>query len=199
MCYDLIVRIVRSIYGLIYIYHFWFMRKYHYWSNSHYGHHGSTVGRKIWCWHSYTNCFFERIHHYAFRNFSLRFVFFMFQNERYVTDIYHNLKAIYTRNIAAAQMHPLCSFQGFLLDFISLPVITGFTSAAAINIASSQFKSLLGISGRTESFLDSLKAIFKNLDQIRYQDTLLGIGTIVILVLLKVYISLGIYFTCAKA
>lgn len=74
---------------------------------------------------------------------------------------------------------------GFLLDFISLPVITGFTSAAAINIASSQFKSLLGISGRTESFLDSLKAIFKNLDQIRYQDTLLGIGTIVILVLLK--------------
>ncbi|XP_011633704.1 sodium-independent sulfate anion transporter-like isoform X1 [Pogonomyrmex barbatus] len=74
---------------------------------------------------------------------------------------------------------------GFLLDFISLPVITGFTSAAAINIASSQFKSLLGIPGRTESFLDSLIAIFKNLNQIKYQDTLLGIGTIAVLVLLK--------------
>lgn len=74
---------------------------------------------------------------------------------------------------------------GFLLDFISLPVITGFTSAAAINIASSQFKSLLGIAGRTENFLDSVIAIFKNIYQIRYQDTLLGIGTIITLVLLK--------------
>lgn len=79
-----------------------------------------------------------------------------------------------------------CLFEGFLLDFISLPVITGFTSAAAINIASSQFKSLLGISGRAESFLDALIAIFKNISEIRYQDTLLGIGTIVILILLKV-------------
>ncbi|KAL2711530.1 sodium-independent sulfate anion transporter [Vespula squamosa] len=46
---------------------------------------------------------------------------------------------------------------GFLLDFISLPVITGFTSAAAISIASSQFKSLFGIPGRTEGFLDSIE------------------------------------------
>jgi sodium-independent sulfate anion transporter 11 len=72
------------------------------------------------------------------------------------------------------------------LDFISLPVITGFTSAAAINIASSQLKSLLGISGRSENFLKAVIAIFKNLKQIRYEDTLLGIGTIVVLVLLKV-------------
>jgi len=76
--------------------------------------------------------------------------------------------------------------EGFLLDFISLPVITGFTSAAAINIASSQFKSLLGISGRSENFLEAIIAIFKNLKQVRYEDTLLGIGTIVVLVLLKV-------------
>lgn len=74
---------------------------------------------------------------------------------------------------------------GFLLDFISLPVITGFTSAAAINIASSQFKSLLGIPGRAESFLDALIAIFKNIHLTRYQDASLGIGTIVVLVLLK--------------
>ncbi|KAI4483899.1 hypothetical protein M0802_013197 [Mischocyttarus mexicanus] len=64
---------------------------------------------------------------------------------------------------------------GFLLDFISLPVITGFTSAAAINIASSQFKSLLGIPGRAESFLDSIKQVFSNLNAIRYQDTILDI------------------------
>ncbi|XP_076230705.1 sodium-independent sulfate anion transporter isoform X2 [Nomia melanderi] len=74
---------------------------------------------------------------------------------------------------------------GFLLDFISLPVITGFTAAAAINIAASQFKSLLGIPGRSEDLLDSLISVFSNLEKIRYQDTLLGIVTIAILVLLK--------------
>lgn len=74
---------------------------------------------------------------------------------------------------------------GFLLDFISLPVITGFTSAAAINIASSQFKSLLGIPGRSENFLEAVIGIFKNLQLFRYQDTLLGFGTIIVLVLLK--------------
>ncbi|XP_015188837.1 PREDICTED: sodium-independent sulfate anion transporter-like [Polistes dominula] len=74
---------------------------------------------------------------------------------------------------------------GFLLDFISLPVITGFTSAAAINIASSQFKSLLGIPGRAESFLDSVIQVFSNLNAIRYQDTLLGISTIIVLVIFK--------------
>ncbi|XP_033319882.1 sodium-independent sulfate anion transporter-like isoform X1 [Bombus bifarius] len=74
---------------------------------------------------------------------------------------------------------------GFLLDFISLPVITGFTAAASINIATSQFKPLLGIPGRSEDLVDSLISVFSNLRMIRYQDTLLGIGTIATLVLLK--------------
>lgn len=99
--------------------------------------------------------------------------------------MYHNLKSIMAKS-CCRMINFFCSFEGFLLDFISLPVITGFTSAAAINIASSQFKSLLGISGRSESFLEALIAIFKNLNEIRYQDTLLGIGTIGILVLIKV-------------
>ena len=34
---------------------------------------------------------------------------------------------------------------GFLIDFISVPVIAGFTSAAALTIASGQWKSLLGL------------------------------------------------------
>ena len=75
---------------------------------------------------------------------------------------------------------------GFLLDFISLPVITGFTAAASINIATSQFKPLLGIAGRSEDLVDSLVSVFSNLNSIRYQDTLLGIATIVALVLFKV-------------
>ncbi|XP_076396975.1 sodium-independent sulfate anion transporter isoform X3 [Megachile rotundata] len=74
---------------------------------------------------------------------------------------------------------------GFLLSFISLPVITGFTAAASINIAASQFKSLLGIPGRSEDLVDALDAIFSNLEKIRYQDTLLGVVTIAVLVLFK--------------
>ncbi|XP_011305329.1 sodium-independent sulfate anion transporter [Fopius arisanus] len=74
---------------------------------------------------------------------------------------------------------------GFLLDFISIPVITGFTSAAAINIASSQFKSLLGIPGRSEGLVEALKGIFTNLDKINGWDILLGVSTISLLVLLK--------------
>ncbi|CAK9816044.1 Sodium-independent sulfate anion transporter [Anthophora plagiata] len=74
---------------------------------------------------------------------------------------------------------------GFLLDFISLPVITGFTAAAAINIAVSQLKPLLGISGRSEDLVDSLSSVFSNLSKIRYQDTLLGVVTIVALVVCK--------------
>jgi len=38
-----------------------------------------------------------------------------------------------------------CCIAGFLIDFISLPVIAGFTSAASITIATGQVKSLLGI------------------------------------------------------
>ncbi|XP_012285866.1 sodium-independent sulfate anion transporter isoform X2 [Orussus abietinus] len=74
---------------------------------------------------------------------------------------------------------------GFLLDFISLPVITGFTTGAALNIAAAQFKSLLGIAGKSESFLDSLISIVKNIKQVEWTDSLLGFGTIAFLVLLK--------------
>ncbi|KAK0072812.1 hypothetical protein PV326_014090, partial [Microctonus aethiopoides] len=76
---------------------------------------------------------------------------------------------------------------GFLLDFISLPVITGFTSAAAITIASSQFKPLLGIPllRRSEKFVDGIVSIFKNLDKINVWDVVLGITTLISLIILK--------------
>lgn len=65
-------------------------------------------------------------------------------------------------------------------------MITGFTAAASINIAASQFKPLLGIPGRSEDLMDSLVSVFSNLASIRYQDTLLGVATVAALVLFKV-------------
>ncbi|OXU20106.1 hypothetical protein TSAR_005452 [Trichomalopsis sarcophagae] len=74
---------------------------------------------------------------------------------------------------------------GFLVDFISMPVICGFTNAAAIIIASSQISTLFGISGRSESFIDALKKLVEHFLEIKLWDTLLGVCSILILVLLK--------------
>ena len=52
---------------------------------------------------------------------------------------------------------------GFLVNFLSHPVIAGFTSAAAIIIAISQFKHLLGIKVSGEKFLDIITQIFQNI------------------------------------
>nr|CAD7202873.1 unnamed protein product [Timema douglasi] len=48
---------------------------------------------------------------------------------------------------------------GFLIDFISGPVSVGFTSAAAIIIATTQIKDLLGLSFPGSKFLDKAKDI----------------------------------------
>lgn len=70
---------------------------------------------------------------------------------------------------------------GFLVQFISMPVTAGFTSAAAITIASGQVKSLLGLPGQSNEFLDSWENVFHNIHLTRLWDTVLGVATIVIL------------------
>lgn len=79
---------------------------------------------------------------------------------------------------------------GVVIDFISVPVIAGFTSAAAITIASGQVKSIFGleiiehshIEGITGTWLD----IIKNFGTIRTNDTILGLSCIILLLLLRV-------------
>ncbi|BET02084.1 high affinity sulfate transmembrane transporter activity [Nesidiocoris tenuis] len=74
---------------------------------------------------------------------------------------------------------------GFLVEFISMPVTAGFTSAAAITIASSQIKGLLGLPGNPHTFVDSWWNVFQNIGQTRLWDTVLGVSTIIVLVLTK--------------
>ncbi|XP_052890352.1 sodium-independent sulfate anion transporter-like [Anopheles moucheti] len=73
---------------------------------------------------------------------------------------------------------------GFLVQFISYPVTAGFTSAAAITIATGQMKSLLGIPGQSNEFLDSWINVFEHIQDIRLWDSVLGVSTIIILVIL---------------
>ncbi|KAK7870324.1 hypothetical protein R5R35_003712 [Gryllus longicercus] len=74
---------------------------------------------------------------------------------------------------------------GFLVTFISMPVTTGFTTAAAITIASSQLKSLLGIPGKSNEFLESWITVIDHISETKLWDTVLGVSTIILLLLGK--------------
>lgn len=76
---------------------------------------------------------------------------------------------------------------GFLVQFISMPVTAGFTSAAAMTIASGQLKSLLGIrAGSSNEFIESWINFVEHIRSVQLWDTVLGVATIVLLLLLKV-------------
>lgn len=75
---------------------------------------------------------------------------------------------------------------GFLVEFVSMPVISGFTNAAAIIIGTSQLGTLLGLSGRSDSFVDAISKVVNHFDKITFWDPLLGICSMILLVCLKV-------------
>ena len=82
---------------------------------------------------------------------------------------------------------------GFLIDFISIPVIAGFTSAAAITIATSQVKSLLGLTIPSHEkshlhlgIIDPWIDVFTHIRTCRWQDALLGFICCAILLSLRV-------------
>ncbi|WP_368505987.1 SulP family inorganic anion transporter [Alkalihalophilus sp. As8PL] len=75
---------------------------------------------------------------------------------------------------------------GFITDFISHAVISGFTSAAAIVIGFSQLKHLLGISlPSTENVFELLLEASRQIGSINLYSFFIGITSIAILVLLK--------------
>ena len=75
---------------------------------------------------------------------------------------------------------------GFLVNFISKPVVVGFTNAAAIVIALNQVKTLTGISmTRSNVAQHIIIDTYKNLGSINWATTLMGLGGIAFLLLLK--------------
>lgn len=64
---------------------------------------------------------------------------------------------------------------GFLVNFLSHPVISGFTSAAAITIGLSQVKDLLGVDiGRPEGVIATTQALFDELAAVNTWALLIG-------------------------
>ncbi|XP_039715272.1 sodium-independent sulfate anion transporter isoform X3 [Pteropus medius] len=74
---------------------------------------------------------------------------------------------------------------GFLLDFISCPVIKGFTSAAAITIGFGQVKNLLGLRDAPRQFFLQVCHILRNVGDTRVGDAGLGLVCMLLLLLLK--------------
>ncbi|XP_050684426.1 sodium-independent sulfate anion transporter-like isoform X2 [Leptidea sinapis] len=74
---------------------------------------------------------------------------------------------------------------GVLIDFISVPVTVGFTSATSVIIAVSQLKGLLGLQFKSKGFLDTFKKVIVNVPNAKLADTVLGVSCIVILLLMR--------------
>ncbi|MEX0769933.1 MAG: solute carrier family 26 protein [Balneolaceae bacterium] len=68
---------------------------------------------------------------------------------------------------------------GFLVNFLSHPVLSGFTSAAALIIAASQVRNLLGIDlPQTNYIHEVVTGAFRNIDEINPYTSLIGLGSI---------------------
>ncbi len=74
---------------------------------------------------------------------------------------------------------------GFLVNFLSHPVIAGFTSAAALIIGFSQFKHLLGIKVNGEKFIQIIQQIIQQLGVIHFLSFIIGLIAIILLVFVK--------------
>lgn len=75
---------------------------------------------------------------------------------------------------------------GFLVNFLSRPVISGFTSAAALIIALSQLKNLLGVNLQKGNKIHSLIIeVYDHLEEISWITFTIGVVSILILIFFK--------------
>ena len=73
-----------------------------------------------------------------------------------------------------------------MVEFISAPVISGFCSAAALTVISTQIKGLFGLKFHASSFVEIWIGFFTNLSKMNPWDTGLGCSVIVLLLLMRV-------------
>lgn len=74
---------------------------------------------------------------------------------------------------------------GFIMRFVSVPVISGFTSAAAVTIALGQLKHIFGVKTTSQNFFPQLAETLKSLGEANVWDVVMGLSCIVSLTLLR--------------
>ncbi|KAL7028863.1 hypothetical protein ACKWTF_006023 [Chironomus riparius] len=80
---------------------------------------------------------------------------------------------------------------GFLVDFISVPVVSAFSSSTAILVIVAQLKNLFGIKFKAKSLPLTIVRLAENINQIKIGDTALGLFAIAFLLSLKKLNELG--------
>ncbi|KAL4132119.1 hypothetical protein QTP88_009329 [Uroleucon formosanum] len=76
---------------------------------------------------------------------------------------------------------------GIIVNFISVPVSSGFTSASAILIITSQVKDLIGVKGGGGNLLKMVRSILDHISNISMGDTAMGFACIAAVMLLKAF------------
>ncbi len=103
-----------------------------------------------------------------------------------LSEAYINLVLVAGLLIGMVQLSLSVFRLGFLVNFISHPVIVGFTSAAAIIIAISQLKDFLGIPiPRFSHPAETAQYAFQNLEQANWISIAMCIGSMVVMFILK--------------
>ncbi|MDO9635544.1 MAG: SulP family inorganic anion transporter, partial [Thiobacillus sp.] len=78
---------------------------------------------------------------------------------------------------------------GVVVNFLSHPVIVGFTNAAAIIIALSQVSKILGVSmPRSESFIQDIIGVFRQVGDVHWPTFAMGVGAMVLMWAMKKYV-----------
>ena len=70
---------------------------------------------------------------------------------------------------------------GFLANFLSHPVISGFVTASAIIISAGQLKNLTGVPINGHNLLDILSSFFRQIDQFNIPTALIGVAAVIFL------------------
>ncbi|CAH1179752.1 unnamed protein product [Phaedon cochleariae] len=81
---------------------------------------------------------------------------------------------------------------GFLIDFVSGPVASGFTSAVALIIVTSQVKDVLGVRASGGTFVATWKSLFEDIHNTRAWDATLGVVCIAVLLILRIIGSMKV-------
>lgn len=107
------------------------------------------------------------------------------------TEVYVSLAITLALLVGVIQLFLGLFRLGFLVNYLSHPVISGFTSAAALVIAFSQLKHLLGIDlGKSEHIHELIFKVFENFTDINIITFAIGIGGILVIILFKKYLPI---------
>ena len=82
---------------------------------------------------------------------------------------------------------------GFIMNFISRPVVSAYVTGAAILIVFSQLRHILGITGGGSTALELAKNVWANFANANPAALMIGIGVIVFLWLTRTYLAFGLY------